>query len=98
MTAKLVLTGLLTTAPDDFLVPAAAVVADSQDEPFVWLVDEESMSVSKRSVTVGKITGGDRIVVTEGLEGGEAIAMTGVHLLAEGRVVTEMEKSDETRQ
>jgi hypothetical protein len=24
--------------------------------------------------------------------------MTGVHLLTEGRVVTEMEKSDETRQ
>jgi RND family efflux transporter MFP subunit len=98
MTAKLVLTGLLTTAPDDFLVPAQAVVADAQDEPFVWLVDEESMSVSKRPVTVGKITGGDRIVVTEGLEGGEAIAMTGVHLLTEGRVVTEMERSDETRQ
>jgi len=97
MTAKLVLTGLLTTAPDDFLVPAAAVVADSQDEPFVWLVDEESMSVSKRPVTVGKITG-DRIVVTEGLESGEAIAMTGVHLLTAGRVVTEMEQSDETRQ
>ena len=98
MTAKLVLTGLLTTAPDDFLVPAQAVVADSQDEPFVWLVDEEAMKVSKRPVTVGKITGGDRIVVTEGLEGGEAIAMTGVHLLTEGRVVTEMEQSDETRQ
>jgi len=98
MTAKLVLTGLLTTAPDDFLVPAQAVVADSQDEPFVWLVDEEAMKVSKRPVTVGKITGGDRIVVTEGLEGGEAIAMTGVHLLTEGRVVTEMKKSDETRQ
>lgn len=96
MTAKLILTGLLTTAPDDFLVPAQAVVADSQDEPFVWLVDEELMSVSKRPVAVGKITG-DRIVVTEGLEGGEAIAMTGVHLLTEGRVVIEMEKSDETR-
>ncbi len=96
MTAKLVLTGVFTTAPDDQLVPAQAVVADSQDEPFVWLVDEESMSVSKRPVTVGKVTG-DRIVVTEGLEGGDAIAMTGVHLLTEGRVVTEMEKSDETR-
>ena len=56
-----------------------------------------SMSVSKRPVTVGKITG-NQIVVTEGLEGGEAIAMSGVHLLTEGRVVTEMEKSDETRQ
>jgi multidrug efflux pump subunit AcrA (membrane-fusion protein) len=73
------------------------VVADAQDEPFVWLVDEASMSVSKRPVTVGKVTG-DRLVITGGLEGGEAIAMSGVHLLTEGRVVTEMEKSDETRQ
>lgn len=97
MTAKLVLTGLLTTAPDDFLVPAQAVVADAENKPFVWLVDNESMTVSKRPVEVGKVTA-DQIVVTEGLEGGEAIAMTGVHLLTEGRVVTEMEKSDETRQ
>jgi RND family efflux transporter MFP subunit len=97
MTAKLVLTGLLTTEADDQLVPARAVVADAQDEPFVWLVDEASMSVSKRPVTVGKVTG-DRLVITGGLEGGEAIAMSGVHLLTEGRVVTEMEKSDETRQ
>jgi len=97
MTAKLVLTGLLTTAPDDFLVPAQAVVADAEDKPFVWLVDDESMTVSKRPIEVGKVTS-DQIVVTEGLEGGEAIAMTGMHLLTEGRAVTEMEKSDETRQ
>ncbi len=97
MTAKLILTGLLTTAADEQLVPSRAVVADADDEPFVWLVDEESMSVTKRPVTVGKITG-DRIVVAEGLDGGESIAMSGVHLLTEGRVVTEMEKSDETRQ
>jgi len=97
MTAKLTLTGLLTTAAEDQLVPAKSVVADAQDEPFVWLVDEESMSVSKRPVSVGKITG-DRVVVTDGLEGGEAIAMSGVHLLTEGRTVTEMTQSDETRQ
>ncbi|MCZ6807204.1 MAG: efflux RND transporter periplasmic adaptor subunit [Deltaproteobacteria bacterium] len=96
MTAKLVLTGLATTAPDDFLVPAQAVVADTEKKPFVWLVDDESMTVSKRPIEVGKITS-DRIVVTEGLEGGEAIAMTGVHLLTEGQEVTEMEQSDETR-
>lgn len=97
MTAKLILTGLLTTAAEDQLVPAKAVVADAQDKPFVWLVDEESMSVSKRPVSVGRING-DRIVVTDGLDGGEAIAMSGVHLLTEGRSVTEMEQSDETRQ
>jgi RND family efflux transporter MFP subunit len=96
MTAKLELTGLSTTAPDDFLVPAEAVVADTEKKPFVWLVDDESMTVSKRLIEVGKITG-DLIVVTEGLEGGEAIAMTGVHLLTEGREITEMKQSDETR-
>jgi RND family efflux transporter MFP subunit len=97
MTAKLELTGLSTTAPDDFLVPAQAVVSDTEKKPFVWLVDDESMTVSKRLIEVGKVTG-DLIVVTEGLEGGEAIAMTGVHLLTEGREITEMEQSDETRQ
>jgi RND family efflux transporter MFP subunit len=96
MTAKLVLTGLRTTAADDFLLPVGAVVADSEDKPYVWLVDQEAMTVSKLRVEVGPITG-DRIVVTDGLEGGQAIAMSGVHLLNEGMIVTELEDSDETR-
>ena len=33
-----------------------------------------------------------------GVEGGQAIAMSGVHLLDEGTEVTEMKESDETRQ
>jgi multidrug efflux system membrane fusion protein len=96
MTAKLVLTGLETTRPDEFLLPVNAVVADSEGKPFVWQVDEETMTVTKQPVTVGAVTGG-RIVVEEGLEGGEAIAMSGVHLLTEGMEVTELEESDETR-
>ena len=97
MTAKLVLTGLRTTAADDFLLPVGAVLADSEEKPFVWLVDQESMTVSKLPIEVGEITG-DRIVVNEGLEGGQAIAMSGVHLLNEGMTVTELKESDETRQ
>ena len=96
MTAKLVLTGLQTTAADEFLLPVDAVLADSEERPFVWLVDEESMTVSKLPVEVGEVTGG-RIVVTEGLKTGEAIAMSGVHLLTEGTKVTELRESDETR-
>ena len=96
MTAKLVLTGLRTTAADDFLLPVGAVIADTQANPYVWLVDPESMTVSKLPVEVGQITG-DRIVVTGGVEGGQAIAMSGVHLLDEGTEVTEMKESDETR-
>ena len=96
MTAKLVLTGLETTAPDDFLLPVGAVVADSQAKPYVWLVDEESMTVARRHVEAGPVTG-ERIVIKEGLEGGQAIAMSGVHLLTEGMQVTELKESDETR-
>ena len=96
MTAKLVLTGLRTTAADDFLLPVGAVIADTKAKPYVWLVDPESMTVSKLPVEVGQITG-DRIVVTGGVEGGQAIAMSGVHLLDEGTEVTEMKESDETR-
>ncbi len=96
MTAKLIMTGLQTTAAEDFLLPVGAVVADAEADPFVWLVDEESMTVAKQPVSVGSITG-DRIVVQDGLEGGQAIAMSGVHLLTEGMEVTELEESDETR-
>jgi multidrug efflux pump subunit AcrA (membrane-fusion protein) len=96
MTAKLVMTGLRTTTDDDFLLPVGAVIGDSNAEPYVWLVDEESMTVAKQAVTAGPVTG-DRIVVKDGLEGGQAVAMSGVHLLTEGMVVTELMDSDETR-
>ena len=96
MTAKLVMTGLRTTVAENVLLPVGAVIGDSQAEPYVWLLDEESMTVSKRLVEVGPITG-DRIVVTDGLDGVPAVAMSGVHLLTEGMQVTEIEESDETR-
>ena len=96
MTAKLVITGYKTAAPDDVLVPVGAVVADTNAEPYVWLVDEDSMTVSKRPVSAGAV-GGDRITITDGLQGGEAIALSGVHLLTEGMEVTELKHSDETR-
>ena len=96
MTAKLVMAGLRTTLADDFLLPVNAVLAGADAEPFVWLVDQESMTVSKRPVTAGAVTG-DRIVIEDGLEAGLAVAMSGVHLLTEGMQVTEMTESDETR-
>lgn len=96
MTAKLILTGLSTTAPQDFVVPAKAVVADEEMQPYVWVVDGDPMTVSKHPVEVGMVTG-DGVVITGGLEGGESIAMSGVHLLTDGLEVTEMQHSDETR-
>ena len=55
------------------------------------------MTVSKQPVTIGPIAGG-RIVIEAGLEGGQAIAMSGVHLLSEVMEFNELEESDENRQ
>ena len=96
MTTKLTLTGLETTASEDQLVPAQAVVGGADGDPYVWVLDEATMTVSRRPVQVGRITE-DRIVVTEGLQRGDAVAMTGVNLLTDGTKVAEMEISDETR-
>ncbi len=96
MTAKLVLTGLSTTEASDFLLPVGTVVADTNADPYVWVVDEEAMTVSKQPVEAGPITG-DRIVVKKGLQSGHAIALSGVHLLTEGMKVTELTESDVTR-
>ena len=87
---------MLLTERDRPLGDVGAVIADTQAEPYVWLVDEESMKVSKQPVTAGPITG-DKIIIREGLEGGQAIALSGVHLLTEGMQVTELMESDETR-
>ncbi|MEM9730153.1 MAG: efflux RND transporter periplasmic adaptor subunit [Myxococcota bacterium] len=97
MTAKLILTGLSTTEDQDFVIPAKAVVADEEQKPYVWVVAGDPMIVSKQPVAVGMVTG-DGIVITKGLEGDEAIATSGVHLLTDGLEVIEMEQSDETRQ
>lgn len=67
-------------------VPAAAISADSQQEPFVWVLDPETNAVSKRSVSLGPLRGDDAIV-TDGLQPGEQIVSAGVSFLQEGQVV-----------
>ena len=70
-------------------VPARAVQADSGLEPRVWILDPDSMTVSSRKVTVGRMSGRS-IQVTDGLDGGEEIVSVGAPYLAEGMRVTRM--------
>jgi membrane fusion protein, multidrug efflux system len=67
-------------------VPLNAVFAASDGQPSVWVIDPESSRVSRRPVTVGR-TDGDQIVVQEGLEVGERMAVSGVHHLRDGMLV-----------
>ena len=66
-------------------VPLSAILSDGTAR-YVWIVDEDSMIVSKREVTVSDGIG-ESAVVTEGLALGDMIATAGASYLAEGMQV-----------
>ena len=64
---------------------------DDVDQTFVWVIDVDEESVSKRAIVTGALT--DRgIRVTEGLSPGEWIAIAGVNYLSEGQKITILEE------
>lgn len=76
-------------------VPVSAVFADDEgDQSFVWVIDEQGKTVSRRPVKTGDLT--ERGVwVTEGLSAGEWIATAGVNYLREGQRVRLLEQNAE---
>lgn len=70
-----------------FLLPASALMTDdSLNETFVWVVDPETMTVSKRQVEKGRLTSRG-IIITGGLLAGEWVVTAGVQYLHEGQLV-----------
>jgi RND family efflux transporter MFP subunit len=63
-------------------VPISAISSDGT-ATYVWVVNPDSMAVSKREITVAEGVG-EYAVVTEGLAAGETIATAGASFLAEG--------------
>jgi RND family efflux transporter MFP subunit len=76
----------VTAAERLFSLPATAVTADAELEPFVWVVEEPAMTVRKVPVEVGRLTGSS-IEVEGGLEPGQRVVVAGVGYLAEGMEV-----------
>jgi len=68
-------------------VPVSATFSpDETDKAYIWVIDEQTKTVSRREVKTGKLT--DRgIKITNGLISGEWIATAGVHYLREGQKV-----------
>ncbi len=66
-------------------VPISAISSDGEST-YVWVVDEDTMTVSKREVTVADGVG-EYAIVTEGLAVGETIATAGASFLADGMQV-----------
>ena len=74
-----------TTATNRISVPLSAIASDG-DSKYVWVVDQDTMAVSKRAVTVADGIG-KYAIVTEGLVSGDTIATAGASFLAEGMQV-----------
>ncbi len=74
-----------------FVIPAIAVFADDQGNSNVWVVDREKMTVHRRKITTGKLTGQDSIQIEKDLKSGEMIAVSGVSRLREGMKVRPFE-------
>jgi RND family efflux transporter MFP subunit len=69
------------------VVPLSAIFSpDDAPGSFVWIVNETSRTVSRRTVEVGEpVVGG--ITVKEGLSPGDLIVAAGVHSLQDGQAV-----------
>jgi len=66
-------------------VPLSAIKSDGTAK-YVWVVDQDSMTVSMRAVTVADGIG-EMAIVTEGLAPGDTIATAGASFLADGMQV-----------
>ena len=89
MTAKVVLNLPADLARDSekgLLIPASAVVTDTDGSAYVWRYDEGNSQVSKAVVSIGDMSGAS-IRVLSGLEGGDRIATAGASHLREGMEV-----------
>jgi RND family efflux transporter MFP subunit len=93
-TVMLDLSDLIETDGVTKRVPVRAVQGDSGLQPRVWILDPQTMTVSSRDVTLGRMTGGS-VEVTEGLTGGEEIVAVGAPYLAEGMKVSRMAATEQ---
>lgn len=75
-----------------FVIPAIAVFADEAGNSHAWVVDRDTMTVHRRKVTTGELTGTDSIQILDGLQSDEMIAISGVSRLREGMKVRHLEQ------
>lgn len=68
------------------IVPPQSVAADPDGGRFVWIVDMQSMTVTRRDVRVGGLTP-EGLEILDGLTPGDKLVIRGVHRLKEGRKI-----------
>lgn len=84
--------------PPQISIPVGAVFTDeSGATSFVWVIDRESNTVSRRKVTTGELSNSG-IFITEGLEPGMWVVTAGVTKLKDGQTVRLLEDKPEGTQ
>ncbi|MEM8886153.1 MAG: efflux RND transporter periplasmic adaptor subunit [Planctomycetota bacterium] len=78
-------------------LPTGAVAGLPGESAFVWVIDPETSTVSKRTVQIGPMRGDDRIEIKSGLKPGETVAAAGLHYLEEGAKVRPYNPSEQRR-
>ncbi|MEM9014170.1 MAG: efflux RND transporter periplasmic adaptor subunit [Pseudomonadota bacterium] len=71
--------------PDGIATPLSAILSEG-GKRYVWLVDTDSMTLSKREVEVVADTA-ENVIVTSGLNGGETIVAAGVPFFHDGMTI-----------
>jgi membrane fusion protein, multidrug efflux system len=76
-----------TDASPQIVLPQSAILRDG-DSTFVWVVNPDTKSVSRRAVTIrNKDKTAEKVIILSGLKTGERIAVAGVHSLQDGQQV-----------
>lgn len=74
---------ILSATEQFFLIPVGAVFMDEDEQPAVWLINQETKTVNKVPVAVTRMAS-DYIRVTQGIKPGDRVVVAGVHFLQEG--------------
>jgi RND family efflux transporter MFP subunit len=74
-------------------VPISAVIANSEKQATVWVVDETNMTASPKRVTPGLMVG--NVMQVEGLSEGDRIVIAGASFLRKDMTVTLLETSEQ---
>lgn len=69
-------------------IPQTAVCNRPAEGEYVWVVDEQNNTVSKRSVSLGQLQIGGRVSVTAGLVEGDVVATSSLRFLSDSMAVT----------
>ena len=67
----------------EYLLPVNALVTDSDKNIYVWLFNQDTQEVRKRTIVVGR-PGPKGVYVTEGLAEGDLVVVSGASQLKEG--------------